>query len=112
MGAIARLRGRDDFERVFKQGRAIAGRLLVVRYVRHGEQAPRVGFAVGRQLGGAVLRNRVRRRWRAVVRLGPSLRPGCDVVIVARRPCVNASWADLVGAWAEMTRRAGLLLEG
>lgn len=112
MAAVARLRGRDDFERVFTRGRAMAGRLLVVRFVRAGEQPPRLGFAVGRQLGGAVLRNRVRRRWRAVVRLGPSLRPGCDIVIVARRPCVNAAWGDLVAAWAEMVRRAGLLLEG
>lgn len=108
MGTTGRLRGRADFDRVFRQGRAVAGRLLVIRYARQAEAQTRVAFAVGRQLGGAVLRNRVRRRWREVVRGGPPLRAGWDVVLIARAPCVGASWEALVDAWAEAVRRAGL----
>jgi ribonuclease P protein component len=108
VGTTGRLRGRADFDRVFRQGRAVAGRLLVIRYARQAEAQTRVAFAVGRQLGGAVLRNRVRRRWREVVRGGPPLRAGWDVVLIARAPCVGASWEALVDAWAEAVRRAGL----
>ena len=112
MGMFARLRGREDFERLFRQGRMVPGRLLVIRCLPTGQEASRVGFAVGRQLGGAVVRNRVRRRWRAVIRGGPPLRPGFDVVLVARRSSVDAQWAELVMAWSDLARRAGLLQEG
>lgn len=112
MGTVTRLRGRKDFERVFEQGRSLPGRLVVLRCVRTGQSASRLGIAVGRQLGNAVLRNRVRRRWRAVVRLGPTLQPGWDLVLVARRPSIGAPWGELAAAWADVVRRAGLLLEG
>jgi len=48
---------------------------ITVRYVRDGSTAPRVGYAVGRVTGGAVKRNRVRRRLRAAAASAP-LAPG------------------------------------
>ena len=104
-----RLRSRGDFEKVFRSGRTVAHRLVVVRLVRNGLGRSRVGFAVGRQLGGAVVRNRARRRWREVVRLGPPLPPGWDVVLVARGAALDAQWTALAGAWREALARSGLV---
>jgi ribonuclease P protein component len=74
-----------------------------------GANAPRVGFSVGRRLGGAVIRNRVRRRLREAIRpLLPRL-VACDIVVVARPAAVGAAVGDLGGALADAAARAGLL---
>ena len=105
---MGRLRSRRDFDRVFGQGRVLVGRLLVLRVARGTTSGSRIGFAVGRQLGGAVVRNRLRRRWREVVRLGPPLPGEWDLVLVARAPSRLADTAALAAGWREAVRRAGL----
>jgi len=75
-----------------------------------GEQA-RVGIITSRRVGGAVVRNRVRRRFREIVRLHrPSLVANAWFVIVARQAAANAGFAELEGEWIRLARRAGLLL--
>jgi ribonuclease P protein component len=71
---------------------------------------PRFGFTVTKKIGGAVVRNRVRRRLRAAVgALPPDLaRPGHDYVLIARAGAVTSSFAhlqrDLVAAFARVHR--------
>lgn len=107
---VERLRRREDFEKVFQSGRHVASRLVVVRLAPNGLGRVRVGFAVGRQLGGAVVRNRLRRRWREIVRLGPPLPSGWDIVVVARGAANGAEWTALGGAWREALARCGSLI--
>lgn len=61
-------------------------------------QAPaRIGFTVSKKVGGAVVRNRVRRRLRALTAaLSPDqLRPGFDYVLIARSAAIDRSFTDL-----------------
>jgi ribonuclease P protein component len=111
-GGLERLRRRQDFDRVFRAGRQVAGRLLVLRLAPGTAGRTRIGIAVGRQVGGAVGRNRVRRRWREVVRLGPKVAGAWDLVLVARAPSRDAPWEALQQAWREALERAGLLAAG
>src|SRR5215467_2905953 len=78
-----RLLRHADFERVYKQGRRHFSPNMTVFYLKRTEsEGMRVGFTVSRALGGAVDRNRVKRRLRESVRLTPPNRsPGVDVVI-------------------------------
>src|SRR6201993_2711819 len=78
-----RLLRHADFEQVYKQGRRHFSAHMTVFYLRRAEgEGLRVGFTVGRALGGAVARNRMRRRLREAVRLSrPSPGPAADVVI-------------------------------
>ena len=70
-GRTARLLRHADFERVYKQGRRHFATHMTVFYLRRAEgQGLRVGFTVGRVLGGAVERNRMKRRLREAARLG------------------------------------------
>jgi ribonuclease P protein component len=83
-----RLRKHSDFERVYKQGRRHFSPHMTVFYLRQAEGAvpeknSRVGYTVGKVLGGAVVRNRIKRRLREAVRLGRAvLANACPVDVV------------------------------
>lgn len=87
----ARLLRHADFERVYKQGRRHFSASMTVFYLQRQPQAAatsvgtssglRVGFTVGRVLGGAVQRNRMKRRLREAVRLSKPW-PAADVDVV------------------------------
>ncbi|MGA3302912.1 MAG: ribonuclease P protein component [Methylovirgula sp.] len=105
----ARLRKRADFVRTAKGRRAkeLSFSLQAVR--RTGaEGPPRFGFTVTKKIGGAVLRNRIRRRLKEALRLVPALaaRPGYDYVILGRAAALAQEFAalqeDLAQAIAEV----------
>src|SRR5919206_5184347 len=82
-----RLSRSGEFERVYREGSSNASRYLVVYAFPRGdeERTPRLGVSVGRKLGGAVERNRVKRLLReAFWAAAEELRAGHDFVIVAR----------------------------
>jgi ribonuclease P protein component len=94
----ARLLRHADFERVYKQGRRhFAGHMTVFYLHRSGGQGPRVGFTVGRVLGGAVDRNRMKRRLREAVRCHRGLiTAGADVVINPKKSLLRADFPELL----------------
>jgi ribonuclease P protein component len=67
----------------------------------------RIGFVVGRRVGGAVARNRVRRRLRELARQAP-ITPGFDVVLYARPAAANASFLALAKAVVQALRRENI----
>ncbi len=64
----ARLRRPADFRHVFRDGKRVGGRYLVVHVLLQEEGVSRLGLAVSRKVGRAVVRNRVRRRLREIFR--------------------------------------------
>ena len=91
----------SDFERVYKQGRRHFAAHMTVFYLRRPDDeinGARVGFTVSKALGGAVQRNRIRRRLREAVRLsGFSTGVAADVVINPKRSALAADFGDLQG---------------
>jgi ribonuclease P protein component len=89
----ARLLKHSDFERVYKQGRRHFSSHMTVFYLRRAEGGARVGFTVGRVLGGAVQRNRIKRRLREAVRLRRSaLKGAVDVVINPKKSVLTVKF--------------------
>ncbi len=102
-----RLTRSADFDRVRKQGRSWAQPLFVLSASRNGLDRSRFGFVVSRRVGGAVVRNRVKRQLREVVRQHlQEIPPGWDLVLVARAPVVEAEFSEIQEAFAEALRRA------
>jgi len=96
---VPTLRAREDFARISARGRSRSDRLMVVRFVPNGRDHDRFGISTGRRLGGAVQRNRVRRRVREILRRCPNATGhGWDILVVVRPPAVDASYAELRAA--------------
>ena len=83
----------------------------LVLYARKNRTATnRVGVTVGKKLGHAVIRNRVRRRLREVYRLNEDrFLPGWDIVVVARSRCISANFGKLTQAYLSLAEKAGIL---
>jgi len=93
----ARLLKRSDFDRVYKQGRRHFSPHMTVFYRPREQGSARIGFTVGRVLGGAIERNRIKRRLREAVRLRRSaLKYAVDVVINPKKSVLTVEFPVLV----------------
>ena len=99
------------FQRLYRsKGQANAYMVLYAR--RNRGQTNRVGVTVGKKLGKAHIRNRVRRRLREVYRLNETLfQPGWDIVVVARSRAIDAPFDKLTAAYLSLAKKAGILVE-
>jgi ribonuclease P protein component len=93
----ARLLKHSDFERVYRQGRRHFSPHMTVFFLRRAGEDARVGLTVGRVLGGAVDRNRIKRRLREAVRLRrAALSDGVDVVINPKKSALTVEFSSLL----------------
>ena len=94
-----RLLKHADFQRVYQNGRRqFTGNMTVFFLRRNAEvdaSGMRVGFTVGKVLGGAVERNRIKRRMREAVRLSPAGAGPVDVVFNPRKSVLTLPFSEL-----------------
>jgi ribonuclease P protein component len=111
----SRLRRSEDIARVRQRGRRWPHPLIVLFvHSQPAEATPatRFAFAVGRHIGSAPRRNRVRRRLREIVRHRLAwVKPGYDCLIVARTGSATAGFAELEQALTQLLARGGVLVD-
>jgi ribonuclease P protein component len=107
-----RLTHRLEYERVKRNGITQRGKLLMLNAMPLENSGPwRAGFVTSSRLGGAVVRNRVRRRLREIVRRHQhELQQSIWFVIVARHEAATAGYGALEDEWLRLARRASILL--
>jgi ribonuclease P protein component len=96
---IERLRKRPDFLAAAKSVTCARGALVAQGRGRaDGAETVRLGFTATRKIGGAVVRNRAKRRLREAARMLAPLhaKAGCDYVFIARGGTANRPWARLL----------------
>jgi ribonuclease P protein component len=109
-----RLSRSAEFERVYRQGRSVSNRHLVLySFPNEAVARPRLGLSVSRKVGGAVERNQVKRLLReAFAAAEQGLGEGHDLVVVARPEAGELArregLAGIDDALAELLARAGL----
>ena len=100
---------RSQYLAVYDAGKAFADRLVVIKVITNGLDVTRVGFSVTKDIGKAVVRNRVKRLLKENVRM-LDIKSGWDIVFIARRNVVSADFHQLLGSVTKLLRRADLLI--
>jgi ribonuclease P protein component len=104
-----RLTSREDFRHLREQGQTVRHAWVNLSWTANEQGHNRYGFITTKQLGGAVARNRVRRRLRAIMsQRHAALHQGFDVLLIARAAVVGQPFAALEQTIVDLTRRAGL----
>lgn len=106
-----RLTHTSEFDRVRREGRALRGEFLSLGVlVVHGNQPMRAGFVTSRKVGGAVARNRVRRRLREIARRHQhEVVGGVWIVTIASPRAARVTQKVLEDEWLRLARRAFIL---
>jgi ribonuclease P protein component len=93
----------SDLRRVSRKGRRTVTPYFIVSVVEAHDGDTRYGFVVSKQVGGSVVRNRVKRRLRSLAQVSLKTSTGSrDVVVRALPAAAGASFADLSQAWEKV----------
>lgn len=107
-----RLRHRDDFQHLRREGTVYRHSGLTLSVAPGPQSHNRYGVITAKYLGNAVTRNRVRRQLREAARLlHPRLQQGYDLVIIARPDLIGKPFTSIQRILSRMCERAGLLSE-
>ena len=103
------LKKNHEFKRLYNKGKSAASQLAVVYCRRNGKSENHLGVTVSTKLGGAVQRNRIRRRLKEIYRLNEEkLAVGYDIVIVARMRGKFAGYRELESSVLSLFRKLNL----
>ncbi len=101
-----RLRQAPEYQRVFQHGKKLVSFLFVVYIYPSSEPCSRLGMAVSKRVGKAVVRNRIKRLIRELFRRHKKFfKSPCDVVIIARHRAANASFVDFTRQFLTLLSR-------
>ena len=99
-----------EFKRLYNRGKSSASQYVAVYFKPSGTEFNRLGITVSGKIGGAVARNRIRRRLKEIYRLNEkNLKPGFDIVIAARRKCISANYNEIEASVMAVFRKLNLL---
>lgn len=102
------LAGREQFDAVFRHGKVAHGEFASLRGLPNGQETSRLGLVVSKRVGGAVHRNRAKRRIREAVNVR-ALPAGWDIVVTARPGLQSAEYADVERELRGLLVRIGIL---
>ena len=94
-----------DFQKVYKNGRSLANKYLVMYVSENGQKENRLGISVSKKVGNSVIRHRITRLIREAYRLNSSkFESGYDIVIIARVTAKGKSYDDICSALIHLGR--------
>lgn len=107
-----RLKGTADFQRLRRLGKVVRHPLLVMVILPNQLEFSRIGVVAGRAVGKAVQRNRAKRILRHAIEPHLAMLPvGWDILFIARKPILAATFPQIQDTLSSLLRRSNLLLE-
>ena len=106
-----RLTSGKRYAQIHRESKGRANRLLVIKSLPNDLNDTRFGILVGKRIGNAVVRNRTKRRIRESLRQA-SVKPGWDVVVIARRDAGKADYKQLKTATEDLLNQSNLVHSG
>lgn len=104
------LRKNKQFQNVYRCGRSYLNRYLVLYVLSNKETEMKVGFAAGKRLGNAVVRNRTKRLLREAFRLNRhKLKSGIQILLVGRNPITGVKYQVVDRAFNDLCQKAGII---
>jgi ribonuclease P protein component len=97
-----------EFSSVYRKGTSRSSNLLVIRALPNGLSVSRFGFSVSKRVGGAVVRNKMKRRLREILSKTPVL-SSRDIVFIVRPPAAAVGFSILKQAVEGLLSRQGLI---
>jgi len=107
-GGIEYITRSEDYALVYARGGSWVCNLLVMRALHTERALSRCGFSISKKVGKAVVRNRIKRLLREIMRAAP-LKPGWDIVLVARPEAAGTDYDSLKSAVERLLSQADLL---
>lgn len=99
------LKKNSDFQRVYKNGRSVANRYLVMYVLENQTNQNRIGISVSKKVGNSVIRHHLTRLIRESYRLHEDVfNSGLDIVVIARATARNASYHEVESALMHLGR--------
>jgi len=99
---------RAQYLAVYESGKAAADKLLVIKVLPNNLSVLRAGFSVTKDIGKATVRNHVKRLLKENLRT-LIVKPGWDIVLIARRPVANADYHEINRSVIKLLSRLDLL---
>lgn len=102
----------SDFKRTYKKGQAYVSGLMVSYILKRHKKDKRYGVTASKKIGNAVKRNRSRRVILAAYRkISPYIKPGYDIVFVARAATAGSKSSDILKVMQKHLLQAGAIKE-
>jgi ribonuclease P protein component len=98
----------EQYAAVYNQGSSWVNKIVVLKALRNNMEISRYGFSVSNRVGGAVVRNRIKRRLREIVRQ-TYLQPGWDMIIIARPASVMVEYGELKYSVSTLLNKAKMV---
>ncbi|MCI8645547.1 MAG: ribonuclease P protein component [Firmicutes bacterium] len=104
------LRRNSDFSSIYKKGKSVGDRFVVLFFRKNKLPYNRIAFLASKKVGNSVTRNRARRLMKESYRqICDELAVGYDIIFIARKTIINTKYADVKKSIEAAARRAGIL---
>ncbi len=109
---LLRLKKNWEFKRVYRYGRTVVSKNIVLYYCPNRMESNRIGFSVSKKVGGSVIRNRIKRLFKeALLNTENKMKKGYDLILIARKPSADLHYHGAVRELTNLCRKGQLLLK-
>ena len=105
------IRSKIEFNNVYRDGRSYVSHSLIIRVMKSKNIKGKVGFAVGKKIGNAVIRNRIKRLLRETYRFCQhDIIKDVSIILIAREPMLNMKCAEVIGVFKKLCSKSNILM--